>query len=79
MTTTINGVPADQWGTWCPHNIRIVEPDPNALYDDYQFGRIVDLWPCDQGCTREQFERDLAEGAKAYEADRWAEYRHLIG
>ena len=75
----INGVPADQWGTWCKHGKRIVEPDPTDPEPNYPRGRIVEPWPCDaDGCTREQFERDMAEEAAAYEAERYEEYLRAV-
>ncbi len=76
---TINGVPADQWGTWCAHNIRIVEPDPTDTDPDYPRGRIVDPWPCAAGCTREQVERDCAEGAAEANREAWDTYRAMVG
>lgn len=29
----INGVPADQWGTWCEHGKRVVAPDMDVVYE----------------------------------------------
>ncbi|GAA2608312.1 hypothetical protein GCM10010399_43940 [Dactylosporangium fulvum] len=74
---TINGVPADQWGTWCAHGHRIVEPDPNA---DFPRGRVVDPWPCDaDDCTREQFEADMEAAEAEYQADLWRDHYRMIG
>ncbi len=75
---TINGVPADRWGTWCPHEIRIVEPDPADSGCDYPRSRIVDPWPCDKGCTREAFERHMDEAEAEFEADRWDAYWDMV-
>ena len=78
---TFNGVPASQWGTWCQHGKRIVEPDPTApeLAPGYPKGRFVEPWPCDaSGCTREAFERDMAEEEAAFHAERHAEYLRTI-
>jgi hypothetical protein len=70
---TINGVPADQYGSWCPHGKRIMVADP-ADQSDYPVLVFVEPWPCDQGCTRFEIERQIEEEADAYEAERWAEY-----
>jgi hypothetical protein len=74
------GVPTDEeWGTYCPHGVKIVEKDPNRTDPEgYPIGRIVEPWPCDRpGCTREQFEKEMREEAESYEAERWAEYRAM--
>ncbi|MET0417281.1 MAG: hypothetical protein ABW022_14815 [Actinoplanes sp.] len=76
MNVGINGVPADQWGTWCLHGKRIVEPNPAQPLDCFNTGRVVDPWPCTE-CTYEQFAQDMADEQAAYEAERWAEYRAL--
>lgn len=62
------GMPTlEQWGTYCRHNVKIVEADPDQTDSDgYPIGRIVEPWPCDQGCTREQFEADMAEEEAEY-------------
>lgn len=77
--TTINGVPADQWGTWCRHGKHVVLADPNREPDDqYPTGVIAEPWPCDApGCTAEQFAADMQTEADAYEAERWAEVRSM--
>lgn len=116
MSDLINGVPAEQWGTWCEHGKRVVEPDMDAVRQarsmlacpyfrgggacqtscwsepacvteepdnggsptmngwevqaNYPPGVIVEPWPCDaDGCTREKFERDMAEESAAHEAE----------
>ena len=70
---TINGVPADQYGSWCPHGKRIMVPDP-ADQSDYPALVFTEPWPCDQGCTRAEIERQVEEEAAEYEADQWREY-----
>lgn len=70
---TINGVPADHYGSWCKHGKRIMVPDP-VDQSDYPVLVFADPWPCDQGCTRVEIERQIEEEAAEYEAERWAEY-----
>ncbi len=82
MSGLINGVPADEWGTWCAHGKRIVEPDLTVpeLAPGYPKGRIVTPWPCSAGgCTQEAFEREMEEIDRECEMERWAEYRALVG
>lgn len=80
MAEPINGVPVDEWGTWCAHGKRIIEPDPGQPLTYENTGRVVDPWPCTEpGCTLEVFERDMAEEAAEYERERWAEYWALVG
>jgi hypothetical protein len=69
----INGVPVDQYGSWCPHGKRIMVADPSDL-SDYPVLVFAEPWPCDRGCTRAECERQLEEEAAEYEADRWREY-----
>ena len=77
--STINGVPEDRWGTWCEHGIRIVEPAPREVEQQYPMGQIVDPWPCNQGCTREGFIQEMKDEAASYEAAQWDEYRSMVG
>ncbi len=74
LPDTINGVPSDRWGTWCPHGIRIVEPDPDSPDIHYPNGRVVDPWPCADGCTREAFEAEQQAEYAAYHEGLMAEY-----
>jgi hypothetical protein len=74
---TINGVPADRYGTWCPHGQRIEVPDPDDT-GDYPRTVFAEPWPCTGGCTPQTVTTAMEEEAAAYEADRWAEYRDTI-
>lgn len=78
MSGLINGVPADEYGMWCRHGERIMVADP-ASRSEYPPLVFAEPWPCDEAaCTREQVERENAELAAEYEADRWAEYRAWV-
>lgn len=74
---TINGVPADQYGSWCPHGKRIMVPDP-ADESDYPPLMFADPWPCAEGCTREEIERQIEAEADRDERERWAEYYDMV-
>ena len=57
----------DCWGTHCKHGHKIVQVTPETRGKGYQReGRIVDPWPCTEGCTRESFEAELDEEVAAY-------------
>lgn len=73
---TINGVPVEQYGMWCPHGKRIMVPDP-ADTSDYPLCVFAEPWPCADGCTPEGVAAEMADEADEYEAQRWAEYRDL--
>lgn len=66
----------EAWGTYCPHNVQIVEKDPDRTdCEGCPVGRIVEPWPCSApGCTRQAFEYAEDAEIEAYEADRWGEF-----
>lgn len=74
------GTPTDEeWGTYCRHGVKIVEKDPRRTDSEgYPAGRIVEPWPCDQGCTREQLIADMEAEEDAYWASLWDEYRAAL-
>lgn len=79
MTASINGVPTRQWGTWCQHGKRIIEPDPTQPLDHTNPGRVVEPWPCiADGCTLASFEQDMADEEADYWAFLWDEHIRLI-
>lgn len=74
----INGVPADQWGTYCQHGVRVVAPDPTDR-SDFPAGVVVEPWPCHaHGCTRESFDAAGEAEAEEYERARWDDYYAAI-
>lgn len=54
----INEIPEDQWGVWCAHGKRIIEPANTD--SDYPPGKPVDPWACSE-CTPEQFADEMTE------------------
>lgn len=72
----INGVPRDQYGTWCPHGKHVLVVDPDDA-SDYPGTILADPWPCDN-CTPEQLDAELAAEVEAYEQDRWNEYCDIV-
>lgn len=61
----INGVPADLFGTWCPHDKRVMVPDPSDT-SEHPALLIAEPWPCNEGCSAEKL-------AAAYEQYPWGE------
>jgi len=58
-------------GVYCPHNVRIVERDPDLTDPEgHPVGRLVAPWPCTaDGCTLEAFEqREQEREQEHYEA-----------
>lgn len=75
----INGVPADQWGTYCPHSVRVVGPDPTMTDTDFPNGVVIDPWPCHaDGCTREAFDAAGEAEQAQFEQDRWDDFYAMI-
>lgn len=61
----------EAWGVYCPHDVRIVERDPDRTDPEgHPVGRLVTPWPCTaDGCTLEAFEANQqAEEDEYYEA-----------
>lgn len=77
VSDMINGVPADQYGTWCPHGKRIMSADPTDT-SDYPVCIFVEPWPCTDGCTPETVAAAMDAESAAYDAERWAEYYDMV-
>ena len=74
VRTTINGVRADQYGTWCRHGHRIMVPDPTDA-SDYPSRIPADPWPCaEDGCTLAAYEAAVLDETERYEDERRQEY-----
>lgn len=76
MSDLVNGVPRDQYGTWCPHGKHVLVADPEDA-SDYPAQIPVDPWPCGS-CTYPQLQAELKAEAEEYEADRQAEYDAIV-
>lgn len=57
----------DCWGTYCRHGHKIMQVIPETRGKGHaREGKIVDPWPCNEGCTRDSFEAELDEEVAAY-------------
>lgn len=72
----INGVPRDQYGTWCAHGKHVLIADPDDT-SDYPNTVPADPWPCGN-CTLSQLEVELKAEAEEYEQDRLDEYNAMV-
>lgn len=77
--TTINRPPADQWGTWCGHGKRIIEPNPDQPLDHTNVGHVVTPWPCDaEECTLDAFEQAMDDAEFEQEQRQQTEYNAIV-
>lgn len=69
----INGVPREEYGTWCQHGKRLLVPDPT---DTSEHPRCIpaDPWPCSvPGCTLERLQEELRAEAQEGDGSLWSE------
>lgn len=70
---TVNNVPVDHYGVWCPHGKHIMVADPAAT-DDRPAMVPANPWPCSE-CSYEEFQAEMTTEAHEAEQGIWDEWK----